>query len=77
MKKNINDTDRREAKASSTQHRDEELTNEKLVHEASEERIEDRENDRHRHQEFGNRKYESYRNHSSADDQPTTDTGTP
>lgn len=27
------------------------------------------------HQEHGNRKYKSYRNHSSADDQPTTDTG--
>ena len=25
---------------------------------------------RHHHQEFGNRKYKSYRNHSSADDQP-------
>ncbi len=27
------------------------------------------------HQSHGNRKYESYSNHSSADDQPTTNTG--
>jgi len=31
--------------------------------------------ERRRHQEHGNRKYESNSNHSSADDQPTTDTG--
>ena len=35
---------------------------------------EERERVRH-HQAFGNRKYESFRNHSSADDQPMTDTG--
>jgi hypothetical protein len=29
------------------------------------------------HQEHGNRKYKMFRNHSSADDQPRTDTGTP
>jgi hypothetical protein len=29
---------------------------------------------RHHHQEHGNRKYESYRNHSSADDQPQVNT---
>jgi hypothetical protein len=27
------------------------------------------------HQAFGNKKYESFKNHSSADDQPMTDTG--
>ncbi|MGK4568240.1 hypothetical protein [Flavobacterium sp. 3HN19-14] len=31
---------------------------------------------RHHHQEHGNRKYEAFRNHSSADDQPQTNTGT-
>jgi hypothetical protein len=36
--------------------------------------VEGREERRH-HQEFGNRKYESNTNHSSADDQPTTNTG--
>lgn len=36
----------------------------------------DHERDRVRHHEaHGNRRYESFRNHSSADDQPTTDTG--
>lgn len=35
---------------------------------------EERERVRH-HQAFGNRKYESFKNHSSADDQPMTDTG--
>jgi len=36
----------------------------------------DEERDRVRHhQAFGNKKYESFRNHSSADDQPMTDTG--
>ncbi len=30
--------------------------------------------DRAHHQQFGNRKYESHRNHSSNDDQPLTDT---
>lgn len=28
-----------------------------------------------RHESHGNRRYESFSNHSSADDQPTTDTG--
>ncbi|RZJ66666.1 MAG: hypothetical protein EOO50_09075 [Flavobacterium sp.] len=31
--------------------------------------------ERSHHQQFGNRKYESFKNHSSADDQPTTNTG--
>jgi hypothetical protein len=31
--------------------------------------------ERRHHQEFGNRKYESNKNHSSAGDQPMTDTG--
>ena len=31
--------------------------------------------DERHHQQHGNRKYESHKNHSSADDQPTTDTG--
>jgi len=35
---------------------------------------EGREERRH-HQSHGNRKYDSHSNHSSADDQPTTDTG--
>ena len=30
--------------------------------------------DRRHHQSYGNRKYESYRNHSSADDQPHVNT---
>jgi hypothetical protein len=30
--------------------------------------------DRRHHQSYGNRKYESYRNHSSADDQPQVNT---
>lgn len=32
--------------------------------------------DKH-HQQHGNRKYQMFKNHSSADDQPRTDTGTP
>ena len=36
----------------------------------------DEERDRVRHhQAFGNKRYESFKNHSSADDQPMTDTG--
>ena len=36
----------------------------------------DEERDRVRHhQAFGNKKYEGFSNHSSADDQPMTDTG--
>ncbi len=35
---------------------------------------ENRDETRH-HQAFGNRHYEGFKNHSSADDQPTTDTG--
>ena len=31
--------------------------------------------ERRHHQQFGNRKYESYKNHSSSDDQPRTNTG--
>lgn len=31
--------------------------------------------ERRHHQQFGNRKYESYKNHASADDQPRTNTG--
>ncbi|GEP51778.1 hypothetical protein FNO01nite_24500 [Flavobacterium noncentrifugens] len=31
--------------------------------------------ERRHHQQFGNRKYESYTNHSSADDQPMNDSG--
>lgn len=31
--------------------------------------------ERRHHQQFGNRKYESYKNHSSADDQPRTNSG--
>lgn len=31
--------------------------------------------ERRHHQQFGNRKYESYKNHSSADDQPMNDSG--
>ncbi|HLN94988.1 MULTISPECIES: hypothetical protein [unclassified Flavobacterium] len=76
MKKTPNQASKTPADTSST-HRDEELTNEKIVHEASEDAIETHEDDRRRHQSFGNRKYESFSNHSSADDQPTTDTGTP
>lgn len=37
-------------------------------------RVEGREERQH-HQAHGNRKYESNKNHSSADDQPTTNTG--
>lgn len=40
-------------------------------HDMAEEHNEDRKH----HQQFGNRKYESYRNHSAADDQPMVDTG--
>ena len=35
---------------------------------------EERDRVRH-HQAFGNKHYESFKNHSSADDQPMTDTG--
>jgi|GEM_PF-1644241 len=31
--------------------------------------------ERRHHQQFGNRKYESNKNHASADDQPRTNTG--
>jgi len=31
--------------------------------------------ERRHHEEHGNRKYKSFSNHSSADDQPATDTG--
>jgi len=38
--------------------------------------LEEEERDRvTHHQTFGNRHYESFKNHSSADDQPMTDTG--
>lgn len=57
--------------------RDEEMTNEEIVRNASQERIEENEEQRRFHQEHGNRKYRMFSNHSSADDQPMTDTGTP
>lgn len=37
--------------------------------------VDENRDERAHHQQFGNRKYESYRNHSSADDQPMTDSG--
>jgi len=37
--------------------------------------VEENRSARHHGQEYGNRKYESYRNHSSADDQPMNDSG--
>ncbi len=46
---------------------DKDVSGNDLVDEAREER--------HFHQSHGNRKYQSYTNHSSADDQPTTNTG--
>lgn len=36
---------------------------------------EENRDERRHHQDFGNRKYEAFRNHSSADDQPVVDTG--
>lgn len=77
MKKPLNPQAANPSDASQNVHRDEELTHKKIVHQASEDAIETQEEERRRHQNFGNRKYESYRNHSSADDQPMTDTGTP
>lgn len=37
--------------------------------------VEEGRDERRHHQQFGNRKYESYKNHSSADDQPMNDSG--
>ena len=66
-----------EVRQTEVHHRDDEMTNEETVRKASLENIEDKEEDRRFHQEHGNRKYKMFSNHSSADDQPMTDTGTP
>ncbi len=42
---------------------------------SGDDRTEENRDSRRHHQAHGNRKYQSFRNHSSADDQPRTDTG--
>jgi len=41
-----------------------------------EETIDENKEERHHHQQHGNRKYKMFSNHSSADDQPLTNTDT-
>lgn len=85
LKVNLMETNRNETGGSAnsgqqhaeSRHRDGEMTNEEIVRKASEEHIQEKEEDRRFHQEHGNRKYRMFTNHSSADDQPMTDTGTP
>lgn len=77
-----NNKDLRDREDAPSQHRDHRDGSEEVSdigasdHDVSGNNIQEEGMDQRRqHQQFGNRKYESNKNHASADDQPRTNTG--
>lgn len=77
-----NNNGQRDRDDSQSQYRDHRDGSEEVSHIGATDRdvsgndiTEENRDERRHHQQFGNRKYESNKNHSSADDQPRVNTG--